>query len=67
MSCSKHLRRAVLKGTQLAQARVGTLRVKLLKVATRVTVSVRRVVLHLFSYYPYRQLFTRVVARLVPI
>ncbi|HUW82952.1 MAG TPA: transposase, partial [Phycisphaerae bacterium] len=67
MSCSKHLRRAVLKGTQLAQARVGTLRVKLLKVAARVTVSVRRVVLHLSSYYPYRQLFTRVAARLVPI
>jgi len=63
----EHPRRAVLKGTQLAQARVGTLRVKLPKVAARVTVSVRRVVLHLSSYYPYRQLFTRVAARLVPI
>ena len=63
----EHLRRVVLKGTQLAQAQVGTLRVKLLKVAARVRVSVRRVVLHLSSYYPYQPLFTRIVPRLVPI
>jgi hypothetical protein len=63
----EHLRRVVLKGTELAQAQVHTIRVKLLKVAARVTVSVRRVVLHLSSYYPYQSLFTRIVARLVPI
>jgi len=63
----EHLRRVVLKDTELAQAQVNTIRVKLLKVAARVSVSVRRVVLHLSSYYPYRQLFARVVARLVPI
>lgn len=62
-----HLRRVALKGTELAKAQVNTIRVKLLKVAARVTVSVRRVVLHLSSYYPYQQLFTRIVARLVPI
>ena len=63
----EHLRRVVLKGTDLAKAQVGTIRVKLLKVAARITVSVRRVVLHLSSYYPYQRLFTRIVARLVPI
>ena len=63
----EHLRRVVLKGTELAKAQVGTIRLKLLKVAARITVSVRRVVLHLSSYYPYQRLFTRIVARLVPI
>ncbi len=63
----EHLRRVVLKGTELAKAQVGTIRLKLLKVAARITVSVRLVVLHPSSYYPSQSLFTRIVARLVPI
>jgi hypothetical protein len=62
----EHLRREGLKGTDLAAARVDTIRLKLLKVAARVVVSVRRVVLHLCSSYPYRPLLSRLVERLVP-
>lgn len=52
--------------TELANAQVTTIRLKLFKVAARITTSVRRVVLYLSSAYPYQQLFTRLVARLVP-
>lgn len=62
-----HLRRVGLKGTELAAAQVGTIRLKLLKVAARVTVSVRRIVLHLASAYPLQPLFARLTRRLVPI
>jgi hypothetical protein len=55
---------AVLAGTELARAQVGTIRVKLLKVAARVVTSVRRVVFHLSSGYPYQALFRLLVARL---
>jgi hypothetical protein len=58
------LRRTVLAGTELAEAQVGTIRLKLLKVAARVVASVRRVVFHLASSYPYRSLFCRVAERL---
>ncbi len=53
-------RRTALAGTELAEAQVGTIRLKLLKVAARVTRSVRRVVFHLASSYPYRSLFMQV-------
>ena len=61
-----HLRRGVLRGTKLARAQVGTIRLKLLKVAARVVTSVRRVVFHLSSSYPDQQLFHVIVARLAP-
>jgi len=62
----EHLRRVGLKGTALAKAQVGTIRLKLLKVAARVVTSVRRVVLHFSSAYPYQALFRLLVARLAP-
>jgi hypothetical protein len=58
------LRRTALAGTELAEARVGTIRLRLLKVAARVAVSVRRVVFHLAGSYPYRALFELVSERL---
>jgi hypothetical protein len=58
------LRRTALAGTELAQAQVGTIRLKLFKVAARVMVSVRRVVFHLASSYPYQEVFRKVYARL---
>jgi hypothetical protein len=58
------LRRTALAGTELARAQVGTIRLKVLKVAARVVVTARRVVFHLASSYPYRGLFTRVHQRL---
>jgi Transposase DDE domain group 1 len=57
------LRRTALAGTELAQAQVGTIRLKLFKVAARVVVSVRRVVFHLASSYPYQEVFREVYAR----
>jgi len=46
-----------MAGTELAQATVGSVRLKLLKVAAQVTVSVRRVYVQLSSSYPFGQLF----------
>lgn len=59
------LRRTALVGTELARAQVGTIRLRLLKVAARVVVSVRRVVFHLASSYPYRAIFEAVFERLI--
>jgi hypothetical protein len=61
----EHLRRTALKTTELAAAQVNTIRLKLLKVAARVVISVRRVVLHLSSAYPLQALFRRIAARLL--
>lgn len=63
----EHLRREGLRGTELARAQVSTIRLKLFKIAARVRTSVRRVVLHLSSSYPYQQLLRRLIARLAPI
>ena len=62
----EHLRRVGLPDTELEPAQAGTIRLKLFKVAARVVISVRRVVLHLSSAYPLADLFTRVLARLRP-
>ena len=59
------LRRIALQGTELANSQVGTLRLKLFKVAARVVLSARRVVFHLASSYPYQLLFTAVFERLL--
>jgi hypothetical protein len=58
------LRRTALAGTELAQAQVGTIRLRLFKVAARVVISARRVVFHLASSYPYHELFRAVYERL---
>ncbi len=63
----EHLRREALRGTELARAQVSTIRLKLFKIAARVTMSVRRIVFHLSSYSPYQQLFAYLVRRLTPI
>ena len=57
------LRRTALAGTELARAQVGTIRLKLLKVAARVVVTARRVVFHLASSYPYQAAFRAIFAR----
>jgi len=62
----EHLRREGLKGTELARAQVSTIRLKLFKIAARVVVTVRRVVLHLSSGYPYQALLAHLVPQLVP-
>jgi hypothetical protein len=45
------------QGTELARATAGTLRLKLMKVAAQVTVSVRRVYVQLSSAFPLQKLF----------
>jgi hypothetical protein len=61
----ERLRAIGCQGTLLAQATVGTIRLKLLKVAAQVTVSVRRVYIQLSSAYPLAELFRRCQARLM--
>jgi hypothetical protein len=58
------LRHFGLRGTELERAQAGTLRLKLLKVAALVRVSVRRVVLSLSAAAPVRDLFARIAEQL---
>lgn len=60
------LRRLYLAGTDLATAQVNRIRLTLLKVSARVTVSVRRIVFHLASSYPYQALFRSLTTSLPP-
>ena len=58
------LRRLGLAGTELADAHVTTIRLKLLKIGARVVTSVRRIVLHLAGGYPLKALFAGIALRL---
>jgi len=57
-------RRLVLRGTALASATIGTIRLRLLKVGARVVRSVRRLWFHLASGWPGQPLFLHVIDRL---
>ncbi len=61
----ERLRTLGCHGTELARATAGTIRLKLLKVAARVTVSVRRVYIQLSSAYPRQDWFRLCHARLM--
>jgi hypothetical protein len=52
-----HLRRKALKNTVLEKAQLDTIRLKLLKIGARVTLSVRRFYLSFASGYPFQELF----------
>lgn len=56
----QHLRQDHLAGTELESAQVSTIRLKLFKVAARVILSVRRVVFHFATSYPYQAIFRRI-------
>jgi hypothetical protein len=51
------LRRLGLKGTELAKAQCGTIRLKLLKIGAQIRVTVRKVWVSLAESYPYRDVF----------
>ena len=51
------LRRMALKGTELAQAQVNTIRLRLLKIGARVRWTARRVSISMASAYPWQSLF----------
>lgn len=55
----ERLRHLALEGTQLAQAQVNTIRLKLLKIGGVVIRNTRRVKILLSSAYPYQALFAR--------
>jgi Transposase DDE domain group 1 len=61
----ERLRALGCHGTELARATAGSIRLKLLKVAAQVTVSVRRVYVRLSSAYPRPDLFRLCHARLM--
>jgi hypothetical protein len=58
------LRRLGLKATDLAQAQMATIRLKLLKVGALLRLTVRKVWVSLAGGYPYAELFARVYAAL---
>jgi Transposase DDE domain group 1 len=51
------LRRLALKGTEMAQAQVNTIRLRLLKIGARVRWTARRVSVSMASAYPWQSLF----------
>jgi hypothetical protein len=53
------LRRLALKGTQWAEARVDTIRLKLFKIGAIVSVSVRRFRLQMSSAYPWKEIYAK--------
>jgi len=59
------LRRLGLKGTELAKAQCGTIRLKLLKIGAQIRVTVRKVWISLAESCPYRRVFQEVFARLI--
>ncbi|MGH7177776.1 MAG: IS1380 family transposase [Tepidisphaeraceae bacterium] len=63
----QHLREHALAGTELAEAQVSTLRVKLLKIGALIKRSARRVVLHLAGGCPVQDLFRLIAAKLLPV
>jgi len=58
------LRRLGLKATDLAQAQVATIRLKLLKAGALIRITVRKVWVSLAGGYPYAELWARVYAAL---
>ena len=58
------LRAEVLRGTDLASATLGQIRLKLLKFGARIKISCRRIHLELASAYPYQETFRRACANL---
>jgi len=58
------LQAEVLRGTELAQASIGQIRLRLFKIAARLKASVRRIHIELCSAYPLQALFSLVHRRL---
>jgi hypothetical protein len=58
------LRRVGLKGTELAQAQVSTIRTKLLKIGAQIQVTVRKVRVSMASSYPWQSLYQQVWSNL---
>ncbi len=62
----KTLRHIALKGTKFERATAATIRNKLLKVAAVISKNTRRIRISFASNYPYKEIFTQAVEKLVP-
>lgn len=60
------MRRIALKGTVLAKAQCGTIRLKLLKIGAIIIRNTRRIKFLLSSSYPYQDLFCKIHHKLCP-
>ncbi len=60
------VRRIALRGTHMARAQVGTIRLRLLKIGAVIIRNTRRITLHLSSACPDKTLFRLTAARLEP-
>jgi hypothetical protein len=60
----EELRRIGLKGTEMAQAQVNTIRLRLLKIGAQIRFTVRRVTVSMASAYPSRAVFAHAWAAL---
>jgi hypothetical protein len=58
------LRRVGLRGTELAQAQVSTIRTKLLKIGAQIRVTVRKVWVSMASSYPWQSIYSQVWSNL---
>jgi hypothetical protein len=56
-SLMNFMRQVALKGTRLAKATCGTIRLKLLKIGAQVKISARRLLVHFASACPYQDVF----------
>ena len=61
----EYIRSHALRGTELAKAQCQTIRLKLFKIGARIVKSVRRIILHLTTGYPYQEILAVAVRRLV--
>jgi len=61
------LRSNFLKGSELAAAQFGTIRLKLLKAAASAEIKKRKIIFHLPVHFPLKSLFENVVERLQPL
>jgi hypothetical protein len=61
----ERLRTQGLSGTELERATAGSLRLKLLKIAAQVRISVRRIYVQMSSAFPLQELFSRCHRRLM--
>jgi hypothetical protein len=60
------IRRLALKGTALAKAQCGTIRLRLLKIGAIIIRNTRRIKFLLSSSYPYQNLFYKIYRKLCP-
>ncbi|MBN1980728.1 MAG: IS1380 family transposase [Chitinivibrionales bacterium] len=61
----ERFRSLALKGTQLAEATAGTIRLKILKIAASVRISCRRIHIRFASAFPLREVFALAHARIL--